>query len=158
MLRLTVLEFFLRLIPEGFLFILGSYVFAHKKIEKKSYFASSMLFAIGIYLIRMLPIHFGVHTIIVIMLYILLITALNKIPIMKAISSSMLWIVTLAACESLNALILSYLKVDMQLTLNAIPMKMLYFAPSLVLFALIIVLVHILICKNKKEGFGDVFN
>lgn len=158
MLKLTLLELFLRTIPESFLFILGSYVVANKSIEKKAYFVSSIIFAIGTYLIRMLPIHFGVHTIIVAMLYILLTTSLNKIPVVKVISSAMFCIITLSACESLNALILNHLKIDMQLILNNPLMKTLYFVPSLVLFALIILLVYILMCKNKKEGSENVFN
>lgn len=158
MLRLTVLEFFLRLIPEGFLFILGAYIFAHIRIEKRSYFASSILFAIGTYLIRMLPIHFGIHTGIVIILYVLLATFLNKIPIKKAISASMLWTITLSACESLNAFILNCLKLDMQSILNNPLTKVLWFAPSLIMFLLVILLANILISKSKKEGSKNVFN
>ncbi|WP_411682628.1 hypothetical protein [Clostridium thailandense] len=158
MLRLTVLEFFLRLIPESLLFTLGVYVFAHVRIEKSRYFASSILLAIGIYLIRMLPIHFGIHTGIVIMLYISLTTFLNKIPIKKAISASMLWTITLSASESLNAYILNCLKLNMQSILNNPLAKVLYFTPSLIMFLLAILLANILISKSEKEGSKNVFN
>lgn len=158
MLKLTLLELFLRAVPEAFLFVLGSYVFANKKIEKKPYIAGSILFAIGTYLTRLLPIHFGVHTIIVSMVYILITTSINKIPIIKAISSSMISIITLSACESLNAIILNKLKLDMKLILNDPLKKMLYFAPSLILFAFGILLIYILMCKSKKEGCKNVFN
>lgn len=158
MLRLTGLEFFLRLIPESCLFILGAYVLAHTKIEKKPYFVSSILLAIGGYLVRMLPIHFGVHSILVIVLYVLLTTSLNKIPIAKAISSSMLWTIALSACESLNAFVLSFLKFNMQIILNNPLKKVLYFMPSLIMLLLAVLLTNILISKNKKEDSKNVFN
>ncbi|MBV7273229.1 hypothetical protein JMF89_02530 [Clostridiaceae bacterium UIB06] len=158
MLKLTVWELFLRLIPECFLFILGSYVIANIRIKKSSYFASSILFAIGAYLIRMLPIHFGIHTGISIMLYILLATFLNKIPIKDAISASMLWTITLSACEALNAYILNCLKLNMQSILNNPLVKVLYFTPSLIMFSLAILLANILISKSEKEGSKNVFN
>jgi hypothetical protein len=140
------------------LFILGGYIFANKKIKKKDYFVSSILFAIGTYLIRMLPIHFGVHIIIISMLYILITISINKIYVIQAISSSMILIITLSTFESLNAIILNEFKIDMKLILNNPLKKMLYFSPSLILFALSILIIKLLMYKNKKEDTKNVLN
>ncbi|MTK12269.1 MAG: hypothetical protein F8N39_09310 [Clostridiaceae bacterium] len=117
-----------------------------------------MLFAISTYLVRMLPIQFGVHTIIIIMIFILINTSLNKIPIRKAISSSLISIITLSICESINLFVLNYIKVDMEVIITKPLLKTLYFMPSLGLFALIILILYMVIRRNKKRGLKNVLN
>lgn len=158
MIEITIMELILRTIPESFLLILGGCLISRKSIDNKSYFISSILFAISTYLVRMLPIQFGVHTILIIMIFILINTSLNKIPIRKAISSSLISIIILSICESINLFILNYLKVDMQAIITRPLLKTLYFMPSLALFALIILIFYMIIYRNKKEGSKNVLN
>lgn len=159
MLGLVPLEFFLRCIPESLLYICVSYLFARKKIDKKSYFISSMLFAIVSYLVRKLPIHFGVHTIIIMIIYIIINILVNKIPIDKSISSILSGIILLLTCEWINLFILNnYLNINIQTMMNHPLMKILYMMPSLILFACFIYLLYIFVYRNKKEDQKNVFN
>lgn len=159
MLQVSLMEIFLRGIPESVLYIFVSYLFAKKKINKKSYFVSSILFAIAAYLVRKLPIHFGVHTIVIMMIYIIINILINKIPIDKAISSILSGMILLLICEWINLFILNdYLKVNIQVMMNHPLMKTLYMMPSLILFICFIYLFYIFVYKNKKEDSKNVFN
>nr|WP_312292105.1 hypothetical protein [Clostridium chromiireducens] len=68
MLQLTVLEFTIRTIPEALVYIFAAYVFSNKKLDVNKYLISSFLLAIGTFLVRMLPINYGVHTILAIII------------------------------------------------------------------------------------------
>ena len=71
MLKLSVVEFVARAVPEAFLFIFAIYTFSHTRINKKRYLLSSLLMTIMIFIIRSLPISYGIHTILSIMVLIL---------------------------------------------------------------------------------------
>lgn len=151
MLKITIMELLFRAIPESLLFIWTSYMFAHINIEKKKYFMSSILSAASIYLIRLLPINIGVNIIITSAVYILITASINKIPVVKAISSIMISSILLSMCESLNVFVLNWLKVDMQIIVDKPLIKVLYFTPSLILFGIIILLLYILKYRKKED-------
>ncbi|AKN29303.1 hypothetical protein Ccar_00010 [Clostridium carboxidivorans P7] len=154
MIKLSVFEFFCRGIPEAFIFVLASLLFTKKKIDKKNLFISSILYAITVYLVRMLPIHLGVHSIILIMIYIVISVLINKITINKSIFCTLIEFSILSICELTNLFILGWLKVDMQGMLSNPAKKVLYFIPSLILFSSILALFYIVICKNRKTYLG----
>lgn len=139
MLKLSLLEFFLRLIPESFILILSGYAFSCKTINKISFCISGILLGIATYLIRMLPIHFGVHTIILLIIYALLTVFLNKIDIIKAISAGLISATILFICEWINVFVLTNLfKINIDIMFKNAFIKIVYGIPSLLLFGLII--------------------
>lgn len=150
MLKITIVELLFRAIPESLLFIWTSYMIAHVNVEKKRYFIASVLSAISTYFIRMLPINFGVNIVISTGVLIIITASINKIPIMKAISSIMISSILLSICESLNVFVLNWLKVDMQIIVDKPLIKILYFTPSLILFGIIILLLYILKYRKKR--------
>lgn len=159
MLQISPLEILFRGVPESFLLIFISYLFTHKKVNKKLCFISSVLLAVITYLVRMLPIHFGVHTIIMMIIYIIVIVVINQIPINKAISSILSGTIMLLICEWINLFILDgWVRVNIEVILKKPLMKILYFIPSLILFACMIWVLRVLINKTKKEDSKNVFN
>lgn len=158
MLKLTALEFLLRTIPESFLCVLVSYLFANRSIQKKPYVISSLLFAVATYLVRFLPIDFGIHSLISFALFIPICVYVNKIPINKAITSIFSIGILLTFCEWVNVIILvNILKVDIQAVLVKPGLKTLCLMPSLILFALFVLLLH-RYTKFKREGSKNVFD
>lgn len=160
MLKLTALEFLFRTIPESFLSVLISYLLANRNINKKPYVISSLLFAVATYLIRLLPIDMGVHSLIVFAAYIPICVIVNKIPVNKVIFSIMSAAIVLIFCEWVNLFILiNILKVDVQVALVNPALKTLYLMPSLILYALFVLLLYkyticdiiIQICNSYKE-------
>lgn len=99
MLQLPIIALFLRTIPEGILLIFANYVITNTKIDKKKMVISGILLGISTYLVRLLPIHFGVHTIILLMVYILLSVKMNHIDFYKAVGSSIICVIVMFCFE-----------------------------------------------------------
>lgn len=142
-LKISLLEFILRTIPESFLIILAVHLLSYKKIEPKTYINASVFIAISTYLVRVLPINYGVHTIINIMIYVLAIVSINKLGVIKAISSVLKIIVTISVCELINVAVLDkVMKLDLQVIFSEPLKKIIYSTPSLVMFGIAILLFY----------------
>lgn len=157
MLKLLPIELFLRAIPEALILILAGYAFAGKEIEKKLFCISSILLGVSAYLVRMLPIHFGVHTIILLVVYVLLSVSINKIDIIKAISAGLVSSIILFLCEWINVFVLTdVLKINIDILFKSPIKKGIYLLPSIALFALVIMLlfyINVIHRKGRKNVF-----
>ncbi|ACQ54520.1 hypothetical protein [Clostridium botulinum] len=102
MLKIGVIELLMRLTPESVLLIFIVQAFSNSKISKNKYILSSILLATTIYSIRLLPIHYGVHTILNIIAIILICIFINEVTPIKAISYSLILSIFLALSEALN--------------------------------------------------------
>lgn len=151
MLKLSALEFFLRAIPESFLIIFAVYAFSKTAIEVKRYSLSSIIFSIMIYIIRLLPIHYGVHTILGIILIIILTVNINKIDIIKSIQAVILTVILQFICEGINIFIIQNIfKMDINYVFNKPVLKILYGIPSLIIFGCIIIMYYTKVLKRKR--------
>lgn len=151
MLKLLPIEFFLRLILESFILILAGYAFSSMRIEKKDFCISSALLAVATYLIRMLPIHFGVHTIILLVVYVLISVKINKIDINRAISAGLFSSIVLFLSEWINIFVLTkILKINIDIIFKSPIKKSIYLLPSIMLFALMVTLVFYINALRRK--------
>lgn len=156
MLKLSLLEFILRTIPESFLIILAVHLLNCKKIEPKTYIISSIFIAISTYLVRLLPIHYGVHTIINMVIYILVATSINNINAIKAGSSVLEVIITISICEWINVAVLdNVMKLDLQVIFSEPLRKILYSTPSLVMFGITVFLFYKFRVKTRMELINE---
>lgn len=99
MLEQNILSLFTRMIPEAFLVIYAIYLLTSSKVDIKKIFLSSIIGGVGVYITRLLPVHFGVHTILAVMLYIVLAVKFNKIEIFKAITLVLTLQIILFICD-----------------------------------------------------------
>lgn len=151
MLQLSPLEFFFRTLPESFIYIWSGYMFSNNKIDKTKFILSSILLSICTFFIRLLPIHFGVHTMLFLVAYILICVSINKIDIIKSISSGLISTITLFVCEGINIFILiELLQLNIETTFKNPLSKILYGIPSLFLFGLIIGILYRIISKKRR--------
>jgi len=157
MLRLTAFEFIVRSIPEAFVYIFACYAVSNNKLNIKRYIISSMLFAICVYFIRMLPINYGVHTILSIITQTIILISISKIDIVLAIKSSIITTIFLFIMELLNLLALNLIfKEQLEaIMLNPI-LKTIYGLPSLVCFGVVVLCYYYHL--RKKEKFKYVEN
>ncbi|EJO5346329.1 hypothetical protein NRP93_000371 [Clostridium botulinum] len=102
MLKISITELLVRILPECFLFIFIIQSLSNSKLNKNKYILSSILLSIIMYSIRLLPIHYGVHTILNIMAIILICTFINHVTTIKAITYSLILSIFLGLSESLN--------------------------------------------------------
>jgi hypothetical protein len=159
MLRIPFIDLILIGIPEVLLCVLAIYSLAKKKVPKKTYFISSVLLAIVEYSIRMLPINFGVHTILNVVFLLILSIYIVKIPTIKAISYVFSVIILLVTCETINMLILIHIfKVNVALISTNPMMKVMFGIPYLLLFGCAILIIRKAkeIHKKSTEQIGQV--
>lgn len=151
MLRLTAIEFILRTIPESFVFILAAYLISSTRINSKRYLVSSIVFAIGTLIIRMLPINYGVHTILAIIVETIILSTINKINVIQAVKSTIITIICLLVLEGINMAVLFFIFKDELESIFSNPiLKTLYGLPSLICF-LIGILLFYSIKKDKVK-------
>lgn len=155
MMNLTWIDFFLRLIPETFIFIWGVYTVSNKTISKKRHIIYCILISIEIYVLRLLPIHFGVHTIIN-DIFVICLLIIAGISINTAIRNTLLMSLTLLISEFFNIVLLKMLNINTEVQFEILGVRSLLFIPSLILFILLIYLIKFLL--TKKEGKINVIS
>ena len=151
MLKLTLLEFFARGLPETFLFIFAAYAFSKNALNIKRYLVSSLLLAIIGYFIRLFPIQYGVNTILSVIVFIILIVKINKIEITKAITSGIVIVILELICEGINVFIIQQiLKLNINYIFSDPTLKILYGIPSLLLLGCITGIYYFILLKRKE--------
>lgn len=144
MLKLSMLEFFARAIPEGFLFILASYIFSKSDFCLRRYLISSIILSVAAYIIRLLPIQFGVHTILIIIVFIVLTVNVNKIDMNEGVKQ-VLWIFILEfICEAINVYIIEFMfnNNDNYIFSDSV-LKVIYGIPSLFIFVMFLLVYYL---------------
>lgn len=150
MLDLKPIEYILRAIPESFLVIFAVYIFSKTEINKKKYIVTSILFSIILYITRKLPISYGVHMILSVLLLQIIIVSYNKIDAIKGMKSIIFIYLIQLISELLNVALLNLMKIDLEvLLLNAI-YKTILGLPSLIITGVIILIIYRISEKRKK--------
>ena len=151
MLELQPIEFLLRTIPEGFLIILAIYVFSNTTIDRNDYITTSLISTCMIFGVRVLPVNYGVHTIISIGLVIILSVLKNKINTIKVIKSALIYIIFQFIAEGINMFIIErVLKEDMNAIFADPFKKSIYGIPSLII-VFILIMSYKMFVKRKKR-------
>lgn len=155
MLKLSILEFFLIVIPESFIFIVGVYFLSKKIFNKKSLIIMTLLLATEIYCVRMLPIQFGIHLAINIIFLIILSVNVGKISIRDAISYNMFIIIIRCISEFINIFVLiNIFNINGSLLRLTPVTKIIYFIPSFILFVFSVFLINKFI--NRREQCKNI--
>lgn len=152
-----VFEFIFGYILQGFAFILGIFAFNRKKIVLKEYILVSIVISFIYYLVRLLPISFGVHTIISLILLFLVCIFIFKMPIYTTIRSTLLVTVLLLSSEMANVwLMISILGQEKFEQMMSVPIeKAIIGIPSAFTFASLILLSYFIFTKSKNHSAGS---
>ncbi|AJD32329.1 hypothetical protein AAGC94_08895 [Clostridium sporogenes] len=155
MLKIGITELFVRTLPESFLVIFVIQAFSNSKMNKSKYVLSSTLLSIVIYSIRLLPIHYGVHTILNLIAIIVICTFINEVTPIKSITYSLILMSLLALSEALNLyFIYKIFGENIVNTLKDPLKKCIYLMPSIII--LLIIVLFTLKVKNRRVK--DVFH
>lgn len=150
MFEISLIELIGRTIPEGLLFVWAFYTLSQTKIQLNRYFLSVSIMVILSLGSKLLPIHFEVHTLLIMVGLIITNVLINKITTIKSIVVTISTTIIEFLCEIINLLIIQYLfKVDKEYIFNNQQLKILYGLPSLLLFVCFILLIKLLINKRK---------
>lgn len=150
MLELRPIEFLLRALPESFLVILAIYIFSKSNINKKKYFVTSIIFSLIIFVTRKLPISYGVHMILSVLILQVIIVAYNKIDAIKGIKSIIFIYLIQLISELLNVAILNLMNINLEVLLLDPLYKTILGLPSLIITGIIILFIYIRNRKRKK--------
>lgn len=142
--KLTWIDFFFRLIPETFILIWGICTISNIIISKKTHIIYCILISIEAYVVRLLPIHFGVH-IIMNNIFTICLLIITGISIDIAIRNSLLMMLLLVISEFFNMFILKILNVNIEVQFKIPGVESLLLSPSLLLFILLICFIKFLL-------------
>ncbi len=155
MLKLTLFEVFMRVLPEAFIFIFTILAFAKVKVSKKNYVLSSSILCLAIPFVRFLPINYGVHVIINLILLVSINVVINKLEVISTIKASIILTVISFILEGINILCLSLIFGDNFESIISNPtLKTILGLPSLILLLIISLLYYKYTNKllNKTEA------
>ena len=96
---------FLRCIVEVFIVNFIIYTLSKKSINNTNYYIVSILLSVLTYVVRLLPIYYGVHIVINLITFISIMTILG-IPLIKSIKNTLITFTILEFSEILNLIIL----------------------------------------------------
>lgn len=153
MLQQPIYSLFIRLIPETFLIIYSICLLTNTKIDYKKIFLSAIMGGTGVYIARLLPIHFGVHTILGIILYIVLTVNIFKIDTHKAIAGTLISTVLCFISDVILVVFYtSVLNFSSEMVSSKTLLAVIASIPSLIIFYLILpVVVRVKEMRAKNE-------
>lgn len=148
--EVSLLELFARGIPESALFILASYIFSKRQLDLKRFVVSTVVYSLLVYIIRLLPIQYGINNILTVFAIIAVNIMINRIDIIKSIKIAIFIFIIQFICEGINIFILQYLfKYDLNYIFSDAKLKILYGIPSLIIFGAILLLFYFIYIKRK---------
>ena len=157
LLEIIIFEYLLGYCLQGFTFVLGVFAFSRRKIVLKSYVLTSLLVSIISYLVRLLPISYGVHTIINMLFLIMICIIILKMPAYTTIRSAVLSMVLCLISEMavIAVMILSLGKEKFE-SMMLVPLdKAIIASAAAALFALLIALTYFILNNSKKKN-GEI--
>jgi hypothetical protein len=156
----SLIELAIKGIPEGLLDVLAIYIFTKTPFEKKKFLFVCAPFIIAVYIIRWLPINYGVNTMLNLLVLIILFVAVNKTEISRVIISVIAVTVLLFLSEELNILLLTtvYGTSKTAELLTSTLGKTLYGIPSTIFYGIGIYISYSIIKKRdtKKKNKNKV--
>lgn len=154
MLKLSAFEFLVRSVPEVLIFMFAIYSFSQTRLNVKRYLLASFLMGICVFLIRALPINYGVHTILNIIMLTVIACSINKIDKIKAIRSSIIMTIALFVCEGINVAALSLIYgPELERIFENSSKKTIYGLPSLIAFGIIVMVYYLYLKKKDKLSY-----
>lgn len=153
-LQTIIFEYILGYIMQGFTFILGIYAFNRQKIEIKKFLVASVLFIAVSYITRLLPISFGIHTILDLVCLFLIAILFLKMPAFASIKALLIITILLLVTEFLSIFVITNMLGQAQFNnmMNDPINKAIIAIPAEALFTVIIIGFYIfLVCKKKKS-------
>lgn len=153
MLQLDIPYIIARTFPEGILVVLAGAILLDTKVNRIKLLKMGLLLGAIVTFIRILPINFGVHTILAMMMYWLIISKISAAKTIQTIMATLeIWI-ALVLSEGLYLVIATWiLNLDYEaLTKNEGLYGAIATLPSLIIFMLIVIIIKIVSKKIRGK-------
>lgn len=140
-----------RIIPETLFFVWAFYTLSQTKIIIHRCFLSIIIMVVLICGIKLLPIHFGIHTLLVMVGIVIINIFINKIDIIQSIVITISVIIIEFISEIIDLFVIQYLfKVDTVYAFTSTELKILYSLPTFLFFTIFVIMLKFLMNKVKK--------
>jgi len=103
--ELTAPSLILQTLPETLALVSLAMALADRKLELKFILLISLPYVISVYLIRLMDLTFGVHTIILIIILAVLLRLVLKIKLSRSLLSALITLISLAAVETASLML-----------------------------------------------------
>lgn len=159
--KLFFVEFICVYFVQSIIFVSSLCIFTDAKVGRQRFIQASVIFMLGTILIRMLPIHFGVHTPLSLLFLILIGTIVLEIPVYPAIKATLAAAVILLVVESANVLVLTALlgQAGFNRMVNDRYLNSLFGLPANLLFLVAVSGIYLLkrrrLCSKEKKGVAS---
>lgn len=153
MLQQPLYSLFIRMIPEAFFVLLSICLLTNSKINYKNIAIASIIGGTGVYLIRLMPIHFGVHTVLGTMIYILLSFKFNNIKLQRAIVGTLISVILLFISDiMLFTIYEGVLKLSLEILIGNSLLAVIATLPSLIIYYMMVrIIAYLKENKFKNE-------
>lgn len=157
MLKVNLLEFTFRVIPEMVIINYGIIMLSEeKKIQIREYIISSIISSILVDLVRQLPISFGLHIIINIMITISILSIMG-LPLIKSIYNAFFMYFIFSSSELINILILDLFNINFYMNDANIVRKLVLGIPSLFITIIFLFIIKFIL-KKGEVGMSIIEN
>ncbi|MEF9992585.1 MAG: hypothetical protein RRZ84_08635 [Romboutsia sp.] len=152
MLESTVAYIIIRSLPESVIVILAGFILLDIKIDLKTILKNGIIFGGIVTLVRTLPISFGIHTVLSMMICGFMLAKISKSPLIQPIIATCSILVALALSEGIYVPMATILfnKTTDELLTQSIETAFISI-PSLLIFIGIIILMKIIFSKFKNK-------
>lgn len=151
MIHFSLAEIFLRIIPEPLLFTAATYAFSKVKFDIKKFFLISITLSVIGCLARLLPVAYGINSLLSLIFLTLLNVKLNKVKVLKSAQVTVVIYILMFICEFINMLILEVpFHIDLNTAFKNPTLKSVYGIPNLVLFALFTFIIYKFLQKKHN--------
>lgn len=142
-----------RTLPESILFMLAGFIFLNLKIDKLKILKIGLLFGVIVSAIRTLPISYGIHTILGMIVGGVVLTKIANLPIVQPVMATCGIFIALALSEGIYmaiANILLKISTDdlMQRNIKGAILTM----PSLLIFMIIVIIMKFIVFKINSKS------
>lgn len=137
-----------RSIPEGIILMLAGYILLNLKIDIIKVFTTGLIFAITVSIVRMMPISYGIHTILGMMICGFMLSKISKLPLIQPLIATCGIFIALALSEGVYVMIVNgLLNIPTEILMERTFETALLTMPSLLIFIIIILVMKSIINK-----------
>lgn len=153
MLQLDIPYIIARTFPEGILVVLAGFILLDTKVSRIKLLKMGLLLGAIVTFIRMLPINFGVHTVLAMMMYWLIISKISGAKTIQTIITTLKIWIALVLSEGIYLGVATWiLNLDYEvLTTNEGFEGAIKTLPSLVIFMLIVIIIKLVSKKIRGK-------
>ncbi|HHV64130.1 MAG TPA: hypothetical protein GXX46_03520 [Peptococcaceae bacterium] len=148
--KIPFLAFVLQGIPESIAMVTLAFVIARIPLQWKKIIAIGLIMATTSYILRLFPITFGIHTVLLIVLLFILLIRVERTNINALLISSLLSHLVVIIAETIClGLLMSLLHISFEVLYNNVALRILMTLPQVIL---IFIIAYITLKIRSKKG------